>query len=818
VLSLVAILGLTLFLGSAEAAQTVTHDLDFATNDISPYGLAAGGSVSATNQAFGVNWNEAASAGSIAHYEAFGVGADFGGTISAHTKGEFGLAFKYDVQQGLLDIDYPAKVNITYPDAGGFHPGDTIIIDTRSLQAAPGSIDYDPGEHVFKLDTVAELDGGVDGKLCVISCTGDIPFIPSFDTQKQTLNIFNEHVDQKFYGTIHEFGDVEQQVAGISGKIQSPKPSTATSVSTPNSLVAEGNDEQVDITWDVDSLSKYPWGASTPPNAYLNTSYDIIDGKVFVKVGQSHKFEFTPNMKVTLTLPRAMAWTEKTPGGAVVATGTSAAPRIAAGNKLEVKVPTDQSDTFSVTPTIALDSSIHHDFRQHFRTWGDLKVLQASIDIAGREIIPSVEICDPTGILDAVGVDDCFDTPGVSVPSYSQSVGPLFQKSFTAIDENPAIFDQTWKAPGFASHTETAQTLDPENIPVASAGGPYTVDEGSSITLDGGGSFDLDGDALTYTWTVDGPASLQSSGVHPTFDGLDGPHTYVATLTTCDTNANCTSAVTTIAVKNVVPTHAIDTSAKVTFGTGDALTAAVGTPLRMSASATDVGTDDTTYTWSATPVAPAAGSAAPSAAVWSPASRTYFNNGASADAHPSALGTLPFATTDTPSVTFRTAGFYTITVVVSDDDGGSTTSSFPVLVSDSGLAWQQRPWLQQQYALKGARKFTDAQLAGYLSFVRAASTVFDETGPMTSVADAAEVLLMKGPTDVDRVHARADLMTVWLNIATGALPFATAAPTLATVEPIIANRLATHSELIRAQQLLGSVEVCGLNPGHPNKC
>ena len=63
--------------------------------------------------------------------------------------------------------------------------------------------------------------------------------------------------------------------------------------------------------------------------------------------------------------------------------------------------------------------------------------------------------------------------------------------------------------------------------PVADAGGPYTVAEGSSISLDASGSTDLGGDTLTYAWDFDGDGEYDdASGVNPIFSavGLDGPN------------------------------------------------------------------------------------------------------------------------------------------------------------------------------------------------------------------------------------------------------------------------------------------------------
>jgi hypothetical protein len=92
--------------------------------------------------------------------------------------------------------------------------------------------------------------------------------------------------------------------------------------------------------------------------------------------------------------------------------------------------------------------------------------------------------------------------------------------------------------------------------PVAKSGGPYSVDEGSTVTLDGFGSTDPDGDQLNYAWDLDGDGTFEATTKTATFDAstLDGPSVQHATLQVCDPDAACSTSVATINVRNVAPT------------------------------------------------------------------------------------------------------------------------------------------------------------------------------------------------------------------------------------------------------------------------
>ena len=95
--------------------------------------------------------------------------------------------------------------------------------------------------------------------------------------------------------------------------------------------------------------------------------------------------------------------------------------------------------------------------------------------------------------------------------------------------------------------------------PVADAGGPYSVDEGSSVDLSGSGS-DPDSDPLTYSWDLDDDGIFETPGQSVTFSaaGLDGPSSHTIAVQVTDTGGLSATDQATVEVQNVAPTVSID--------------------------------------------------------------------------------------------------------------------------------------------------------------------------------------------------------------------------------------------------------------------
>jgi type VI secretion system Hcp family effector len=132
--------------------------------------------------------------------------------------------------------------------------------------------------------------------------------------------------------------------------------------------------------------------------------------------------------------------------------------------------------------------------------------------------------------------------------------------------------------------------------PIADAGGPYSVNDNSSVTLDASGSSDPNPDSLSYAWDLDGDGIFGEAGtsaargdevgVNPTFSatGLFGPAIYTISLRVTDGSGLTDTATTSVRIIDVTPPETIiltgpssltnQTSATFTFTGTDQGTAA----------------------------------------------------------------------------------------------------------------------------------------------------------------------------------------------------------------------------------------------------
>jgi uncharacterized protein len=126
-----------------------------------------------------------------------------------------------------------------------------------------------------------------------------------------------------------------------------------------------------------------------------------------------------------------------------------------------------------------------------------------------------------------------------------------------ALQARPTAFDVVHVNAEFADqasdHDPSVARITLNDPPSVAAGGPYAVDEGSSITLSASGS-DPEGGQLAYAWDLNNDGTFETVGQTATFPAADGPAAPVVAVRVTDDGGLTDTKQATITVRNVAPT------------------------------------------------------------------------------------------------------------------------------------------------------------------------------------------------------------------------------------------------------------------------
>ena len=201
------------------------------------------------------------------------------------------------------------------------------------------------------------------------------------------------------------------------------------------------------------------------------------------------------------------------------------------------------------------------------------------------------------------------------------------------------------------SYRDTNYWVTPlwDEPPTVDAGGPYSVNEGSSVTLTATGS-DPENGPLTYAWDLDDNGTFETAGQSVNFTGVDGPSSPMVKVQATDDGGLSAVASVTVNVTNVVPTVNTPTVSPEPSIQGSSVTA--------SATFSDPGPD-------------------------APFTCTVDYGDGSGDLP----GTVAGGTCTGPAHAYAAVGTYTVTVGVTDKDGadGSNSVTHAVVFSFSGF-------------------------------------------------------------------------------------------------------------------------------------
>jgi len=210
-------------------------------------------------------------------------------------------------------------------------------------------------------------------------------------------------------------------------------------------------------------------------------------------------------------------------------------------------------------------------------------------DLNDFEFSQTVQILEGSGLHDLMGTLPLnqrysYEFEGnAQVLDHIMVSGPLFSLPslvFDPVHVNAEFFDQV------SDHDPSVMRVRLNAAPTVSAGGPYAVNEGSSITLTATGN-DPEGGALTYAWDLDNNGTFETPGQSVSFSAGDGPASPVVHVQATDDGGETATDQATVNVLNVPPTATF--SAPASDFAGYPFTLSLSSPSDPSAADTAAG-------------------------------------------------------------------------------------------------------------------------------------------------------------------------------------------------------------------------------------
>jgi hypothetical protein len=344
-----------------------------------------------------------------------------------------------------------------------------------------------------------------------------------------------------------------------------------------------------------------------------------------------------------------------------------------------------------------------------------------------------------TANFDTVGQDDTFT---VKVKVTANGVSDVDDATVTVTNVAPAVTGLASNSPRDENTVVTVTGLvsDPGWLDPLTA----TIDWG-----DGAGPQPIAGTLENIR-----PDATINFSVDHTY-GDDGIFAISVCGSDDDTTA-CASAFNVV-VNNVNPTAMIDEGQTTLVNGIPTILAHAGETITFSGRSTDPGSDDLTLSWDFDDGTPAPDTSTP-----------YLVNPPGTDPDPSPT-VQPRDVTDMIDHAFADACIYQVGFTAADDDAGTAADSVAVLVTGNQDNGRPSGYWSHQYRRQGATDFDDATLTCYLEIVDFVSDVFHEARNVSTFPLARSLLFTQGASVTKRDQLDRDLLTVWLNLANGAV-------------------------------------------------
>ncbi|MBW3542596.1 MAG: hypothetical protein KY476_20225, partial [Planctomycetes bacterium] len=181
---------------------------------------------------------------------------------------------------------------------------------------------------------------------------------------------------------------------------------------------------------------------------------------------------------------------------------------------------------------------------------------------AGAFSRSGIAITDPGSLDTFTGTVNFGDDTGEQ-PLVIDQVSRTFDVDHVYTTSGTFTVEVTVEDDDLGSFTDTFEvTVILNTPPVAHAGGPYRIDEGSGLTLDASASTDAENNISAYSWDLDNDGQFDdASGVAPILTwsdlialGIDDDGTYAIALSVQDAFGETDTASSQITIVNVAPT------------------------------------------------------------------------------------------------------------------------------------------------------------------------------------------------------------------------------------------------------------------------
>lgn len=653
---------------------TLNGGATFSTSDQDIWGPVTSGSGTSSWELFNPQtWNERDGDSDFVTL----AGKKLGGGIDAGTKGHLKLTASASKLTGEIGVDYPGNVAINYLDANTFLAGENVPISgSWNLNTVGAKIIAEKTMGDLRLDLDLGVDEFVDSQVCLLVGCFDPFVIPdiSFDMHPSNTKLFS----------FTQAGglDIPPALTGFAGFTGNfnpimVKPPTTSVSSTTGTIIAEKTTAFSDINIDIDKVATR-LGVAPPLEKSLTASgtgltYNLFDADANVDFKAHQKLTFDTSVLIKLDFDTPV---DGVTGGIVDVT-TNGAGKITSltyrdGDQINVIFPQGEINPITVTPTIFLDSSNTklHQFTEVI-TVSDVEMesLSTTISVPGFTVIKSFTFTNPFPHLKNWECHKvlCFGghyhhvhrhkvtTPGVEFGGISSGIGPIWTSGPQGVEtKKDIISNKAFTLWGFNTVQLASFELDPEVPPTALIGGPYVVNEGSTIMLDASNSFDVDipEQELTYRWDLDNDGIFETDGIVVEFvNTADGPATHLVSLQVCD-YLNCDSDSGMVDVTNVDPTDDAGSDQEYVIHDTTSLD-----PAEYSDPGFDCDVCSTLEDFTAT-VNWGEGDDEPLLVTETPGSLGVLTQGTASGSH-----------------IYRLPGTYTVTVTVDDDDNGSTSDT-----------------------------------------------------------------------------------------------------------------------------------------------